>query len=75
MLRVDVMAGVSNCPMIGGRCGKEEPEIKIQPGTFFLAEPFNPEKERKRREETIKLVLDSDKSGRYCQKNLRIADK
>ena len=69
------MAGVCNCPMVGGRCGKEEPEIKIQPGTFFLAEPFNPPKERERREETIKLVLDSDKSGRYCKENLRLADK
>jgi tetratricopeptide (TPR) repeat protein len=69
------MRGVEYCPIVGGRCNKNEPEIRVQPDTFFLAEPFKPDEDRKRRESVVKIVLTGELKGKFCDRNLRVADK
>jgi len=74
-LGVKIMVTVGYCPIVGGRCNKNEPEIRVQPDTFFLAEPFKPDEERKRREAIVKIVLTEEMKDEFCEKNLRAADK
>ncbi len=68
------MSTVLFCPLVGGKCNKNEPDIRIQLNTCFLAEPFKPDEERKRREKAIKLALKEQWKENYKQNSLRIAD-
>lgn len=69
------MGRIKYCPIVGGQCNKSEPEIKVQKNTFFLAEPFQPEKERKRRERAVKNALKETMKEKFSEKSLRISDK
>jgi len=69
------MVGMEYCPITGTKCSQGEVEIRVQPDTFFLAEPFKPDEDRKRREDIIKIVLSETMKDKYCGKNLRVADK
>jgi tetratricopeptide (TPR) repeat protein len=69
------MVGVRYCPIVGGKCSKNEPEIRVEPDTFFLAEPFRPDEDRKRREQIVKIVLGEEMKDKFCERNLKIADK
>lgn len=69
------MGKIVYCPIVGGQCNKIEPEIKVQEDTFFLAEPFHPEKGRKRREHAVKNALKNSLEEKFSEKTLRIADK
>lgn len=69
------MSIVKYCPMVGGECNQNEVEIKLQPETYFIAQPFNPIEERKRRESAIKLVLKVELERRFSEKTIRVADK
>lgn len=50
------MVGIEYCPVIGGKCSKTV-AMKLEKDTFFLAEAFNPDEDRKRREFAITNVL------------------
>jgi tetratricopeptide (TPR) repeat protein len=69
------MAGVSYCPIVGNKCNQEEPDLRVHPWTFFLAEPFQPKEERQKREYAIKSALRIYKNGKFSKKSLRVADE
>ncbi|MFB0518152.1 MAG: tetratricopeptide repeat protein [Acidobacteriota bacterium] len=69
------MAKINCCPFTGSKCSKTEPEIIVQKDTFFLAEPFQPEKERDRRERAVKNALKEALKEEFSEKCLRVADK
>ena len=69
------MGRIIYCPIVGGRCNKLEPEIRVQKDTFFLAEPFIPEKEKMRREFAVKLALKEALGGSFSESSLKVADK
>jgi tetratricopeptide (TPR) repeat protein len=66
---------VSYCPLVGGQCNKEEYEVGTNINTFFIAEPFEPSSERKRREEVVRIALKEALGGDYCENSLEVADK
>lgn len=61
-------------PNSWGRCGKPEAEIETKSDTFFLAEPFKPDQERKRRERAVKTAL-KEAIEKFREENLIVADK
>jgi len=69
------MEGISYCPLVGGQCNKPELELKVQLDTFFLAEPFNPEKERRRRERVVKIALEEALEEGFSEECFKVADK
>ena len=69
------MGRIDYCPIIGGQCNKSEPQIIAQKDSFFLAEPFKPEQERKRRERAVKNALRDALKEIFSGKSLRVADK
>jgi tetratricopeptide (TPR) repeat protein len=69
------MVGVEFCPIVGGRCNRPESETRVQPNTFFLAEPFKPDKDRKNREDIVKITLERELKDKYCGTTLRTSDK
>ena len=69
------MGVVEFCPIVGGRCSRPEPETRMQPNTFFLAEPFKPDNDRKNREDIVRIVLERELKDKYCDSTLRVADK
>lgn len=69
------MGRISYCPLVGGRCNKPELEAKVQLDTFFLAEPFKPEQERRRRERAVKIALKETLKKEFRERSLRVADK
>jgi tetratricopeptide (TPR) repeat protein len=69
------MRTISYCPLTGGSCNKKEPEIRVRENTFFLAEPFQPEKNKERREWALRNVIDNAFGKDFSRHNLRIADK
>lgn len=66
------MGRIKYCPVVGGQCNKSEPEIKVQKDTFFLAEPFQPEKERERRERAVKNALKEAMKEKFFEKSLSL---
>ncbi len=69
------MKRIVYCPVVGGQCPKSEPEIKVQKDTFFLAEPFRPEQEKKRREQAVRSALKDALGLDHFEKRLKVADK
>jgi len=69
------MRKILYCPIVGGQCHRSELEIKVQKDTFFLAEPFQPEQEKKRREQAVKSALKDALGLDSSEKRLRIADR
>lgn len=69
------MGQIGYCPIVGGMCNKEEFEIKTKPNTFFLAEPFSPEEDRKRRELSVGNALKDALGDQYSPDKLKIGDK
>jgi tetratricopeptide (TPR) repeat protein len=69
------MVGVEFCPIVGGRCNRPEFETRVQPNTFFLAEPFKPDKDRKNREDIVKIALERELEDKYYDTTLRTSDK
>ena len=63
------------CPLVGGVCNKPESEIKAEPDTFFLAEPFQPKEERERRELVVSNILKETLDSKYSADALRFGDK
>ena len=68
------MGRIVYCPIVGGRCNKSETEIRVQVDSFFLAEPFTPEKERRRRESAVRMAL-KESLEIFSPTNFRVADK
>lgn len=69
------MGGINYCPIVRGPCNKSELEIKVQKDTFFLAEPFEPEAEKKRRGRAVKNALKEVLDEEFSEKSLRVADQ
>lgn len=69
------MGGINYCPLVRGRCNKPELEVKVQLDTFFLAEPFKPERERRRRERAVNIALNEALKEDFSEKKLRVTDK
>jgi tetratricopeptide (TPR) repeat protein len=69
------MTRIEYCPVIGGSCNKPETLTSIQMNTFFLAEPFKPEKQRKRREQAIRNALKEILVEQFSDSSLRVVDK
>ncbi|WXG45209.1 MAG: tetratricopeptide repeat protein [Candidatus Atabeyarchaeum deiterrae] len=68
------MVGIEYCPVIGGKCSKTV-AMKLEKDTFFLAEAFNPDEDRKRREFAITNVLMEEFKSGFHEGSLKIADK
>lgn len=66
---------IGYCPIVGGSCNKAEHEVTTQKNTFFVAEPFKPPGERKRREDVIRIALKEVLGGDFCEEDLKVADK
>ena len=69
------MVRIRYCPLVGGVCNKGEAEIIVQMDTFFLAEPFKPETDRRRRERVVRNALKDVFKGDFSETRLRVADK
>lgn len=64
------------CPLVGsGGCNKQPAEITFHRDTFFLAEPFKPEKDRERREWAIGYVIKESLGESFSESTLKFADK
>jgi tetratricopeptide (TPR) repeat protein len=63
------------CPVVGGFCNKPDIDIGVRKDTFFLAEPFRPERKRKRRERAIRNAVKEVLKESYSDACLRVADK
>jgi tetratricopeptide (TPR) repeat protein len=69
------MVRIECCPVVGGSCNKPVELVSIQSNTFFLAEPFRPERQRKRREHAIRNAIKEILADQFCDSSLRIADR
>jgi nucleoside 2-deoxyribosyltransferase len=70
------MGKLEYCPLVGsGGCTKLESEITFKKNTFFLAEPFNPENERQKREKAVRSAIKDNLKDNYSEATLKFADK
>lgn len=69
------MAKIGFCPIVGGPCNRSEPEIKAQENTFFLAESFEPQRDRERREKAIEDTIKDALGEGFSPSSLRMADR
>ncbi|MGD0070897.1 MAG: hypothetical protein ABSB71_04990 [Candidatus Bathyarchaeia archaeon] len=70
------MGRLEYCPLVGsGGCTKRDSEIIFQKNTFFLAEPFKPEKDRERREIVIGIAIKETLKENFSESSLIFADK
>jgi tetratricopeptide (TPR) repeat protein len=69
------MGRIECCPVVGGFCNKPDIDIVVQRDTFFLAEPFRPERKRKRRERAIRNAVKDVLKENFSDTCLKVADK
>lgn len=65
---------IDYCPMNGDKC-KNSGKLIVQRNTFFLAEPFSPEKEREKRRVAVSTALQKALREKYVPTSLIVADE
>jgi len=65
------MGEIRYCPMLGDPCNKP---IKVQENTFFLAEPFEPGKDKQNREKAVETAIKDALGKGFSEDRLKIAD-